>query len=107
MPVDCGIPQDSVLGPLLLIYINDLDKAIQYSKLHDFADDTNYFHTSKSVRNLNKLVNCDMKHLNNWLSANKISLNVEKTELVIFKSPWKVLLDEIKIKLSGKRLYPS
>ena len=48
-----------------------------------------------------------MKHLNNWLSTNKISLNVEKTELVIFKSPRKVLLDEIKIKLSGKRLYPS
>ena len=45
--------------------------------------------------------------MNNWLSANKISLNVEKTELVIFKSPRKVLLDEIKIKLSGKRLYPS
>ena len=47
-----------------------------------------------------------MKHLNNWLSANKISLNIEKTELVIFKSPRKVLLDEIKIKLSGKRSYP-
>ena len=45
-----------------------------------------------------------MKHLNNCLSANKISLNVEKTELAIFKSPSKVLLDEIKIKLSGKRL---
>ena len=48
-----------------------------------------------------------MKHLNNWLSANKTSLNVEKIELVIFKSPRKVLLDEIKIKLAGKRLYPS
>ena len=48
-----------------------------------------------------------MKHVNNWLSANKISLNVEKTEPVIFKSPRKVLLDEIKIKLSEKRLYPS
>ena len=41
------------------------------------------------------------------MSANKISLNVEKTELVIFKSPRKVLLDEIKIKLSGKRFYPT
>ena len=41
------------------------------------------------------------------MSANKIYLNVEKTELVIFKSPKKVLLDEIKIKLSWKRLYPS
>ena len=41
------------------------------------------------------------------MSAKKISLNVEKTELVIFKSPRKVLSDEIKIKLNGKRLYPS
>ena len=41
------------------------------------------------------------------MSANKISLNVEKTKLVIFKSPRKVLLDEIKIKLSGKRFYPT
>ena len=74
---------------------------------HCITDDTNVFHTSKSVKNLNKLVNCDMKHLNDWLSVNKISLNVGKTELVIFKSPRKVLLDEIKIKLSGKRLYLS
>ena len=51
-----------------------------------------------------------MKQLNNWLrSANKISLNVEKIELRIFKSPRKVLSDEIKIlkKLTGKRLYLS
>ena len=108
MPVDCDAPQGSVLGPLLfLMYINDLHKAIQYRKVHHFDDDTNIFHTSKSVKNLNKQINRDMKHLNNWLSANNISLNVEKTELVIFKSPRKVLLDEIKIKLSGKRLYPS
>ena len=59
------------------------------------------------MTNLNKLVNHDMKQLHNWLSANKISRNVEKTELVIFKSPRKVLSDEIKIKLTGKRPYPS
>ena len=43
-----------------------------------------------------------MKHMNNWLSANKISLNVVKTELVIFESPRKTLPDKIKINLHGK-----
>ena len=75
--------------------------------MHHFANDTNLFHTNKSVRNLNKLVNGDTKQLNIWLSANKVSLNVEKIELVIFKSPRKVLSDEIKIKLCGKKLYLS
>ena len=52
-------------------------------------------------------MNRDMKHVNNYLSTNEISLSVEKSELVIFKSPRKVLLIEIKIKFSGKRLYAS
>ena len=58
------------------------------------------------MKNLNKLVNREMKDLNNWSRVNKFSLNIEKTELVISKSPRKVLLDETKIKVSGKRLYP-
>ena len=105
MPVDCGVPQGSFLRPLLfLIYINDLHNAIQNCKVHHFADDSILFHTNKSVKHLNKLVNCGMKQLNNWLSANKICLNVEKTELVILKFPRKILLDEIKIKVISIKL---
>ena len=64
--------------------------------MHHFADDTNLFHTSKSVKNVNKLVNRDLKRFNDWLSSNKIYLNVEKTELVISKSPNKIPPDEKK-----------
>ena len=54
-----------------------------------------------------KQVNADLKHLVNWLNANKISLNVKKTEMVIFKSKQKKLEGDLKIKLCGKTLYPT
>ena len=74
--INCGVPQGSVLGPLLLLlYINDLNQAIKLFKVHDFADDTNLLHLDKSK----KFVNIDLKNLVNWLNANKISLNVKKT----------------------------
>ena len=106
MTVDCCVSQGFVLGPLLfLIYINGHHKATPFCQVHHFADSTNLFHIRQSVKSLNKLVNCDMKYLNVWLSPNKIWIDAEKTELSIFKSLTKVLTDKIRIKLSGKRLY--
>ena len=55
---------------------------------------------------MNKLVNADLKRLVNWLNANRNSLNVKKIEMVIFKSKQKKFEGDLKIKLSGKRLYP-
>ena len=65
------------------------------------------YHVWVTIKKLNKLVNTDLKHLVNWLNANKISLNVKKTEMVIFKSKQKKFEGDLKIKLSGKRLHPT
>ena len=106
--LNCSVPQGSVLGPLLfLLYINDLNQAIKFFQVHHFADDTNLLYLGKSIKKLNKFVNIDQKNLVNWLNTNKISLNVKKTEMVIFKSKRKKFNDTVKIKLSGKRIYPT
>ena len=106
--INCGVPQGSVLGPLLfLLYINDFNQAIKFCKVYHFADDTILLCLSSSFKKLNKIVNAGLKHLNNWLNANKTSLNVKKIEIVIFKSKQKKLEGDLKIKLCGKRLYPT
>ena len=77
--INCGVPKRSALGPLLfLLYMNDLNQAIKFCKVHHFADDNNILSLSTSIKKLNKLVNADLKHLVNWLNANNTSPNVKK-----------------------------
>ena len=79
--VKFGVPQGSVLGPLLFLgYINDLNQALKLKVLnvHHFSDDKNLIHFSKSVYRLNKYLKCDLKNLIYWLNANRVSLNVKK-----------------------------
>ena len=56
---------------------------------------------------MKKLINADLNRLVNWLNANKISLIVKKTEMVIFKSKQEKFEGDLEVKLSGKRLYPT
>ena len=100
-----SVPQGSVLGPLLfLIYIKDLFKAILFSDVHHFADDTNLINISGSLKQLAKQMNLDIKFLNHWLNANKISLNASKTEYIIFKHARKPLNYDFRLFINEKRL---
>ena len=104
-----AINQGSVLGPLLfLIYINDLHKAIKYSLVYHFADDTNLLNLNSSPKRVQKQVNLDLKSLHNWLPANKISLNCTKTELIFFHKPGYLIQDfNSRIKINGHKITPS
>ena len=86
--VTCGVPQGSVLGPLLfLIYINDLPLASSKLAFCLFADDTNIYYEAESLTKLQSVVNKELKKVKMWLDVNKLSLNIDKTNFVIFKSP--------------------
>ena len=84
----CGVPQGSVLGPLLfLIYINDIYKSDPIAAFHIFADDTALFCANKNINQLKNNINTSLDNIANWLKANKLTLNVVKSKLLYFDLP--------------------
>ena len=105
----CGVPQGSTLGPLLfLLYINDLHLAMKKSVASHFADDTCISFSAKKIKSLETVLNYDLKIVADWLKANRLSLNVDKSKLIIFKSKRKIISDNsFSIKLNGYKLEPA
>ena len=85
--VTCGVPQGSVLGPLLfLLFINDLPNSSALGNFRIFADDTNVYFHCKNVNEIVPFGKSIMIDLNSWFTANKMTLNTDKTTFTIFKS---------------------
>ena len=103
--ITCGVPQGSVLGPLLfLIYINDLPNISSVLQFYLFADDTNIYYEADSLNKLERVINNELKKLYTWLIVNRLSLNIDKTNFLVFHPYNKPMKQLITIKINKKAI---
>ena len=103
--IRCGVPQGSILGPLLfLLYINDLCDVTNVLEFILFADDTNLFYSHKNQSSLANVINREIDKLSEWFRANKLSINIKKSNYMLFKPRQKRLNIELPISLNGDKI---
>ena len=84
-----------------------MNKALKKCKVFHFADDTNLLYSNPDPKKIKKVMDKELKLLYDWLCANRLSLNVAKTEFIIFRPPRVNLEDRIVLKLNRTKIYES
>ena len=103
--ITCRVPQGSVLEPLLfLIYINDIYKSDPIAEFHIFADDAALFCANKNINQLKNNINTSLDNVANWLKANKLTLNADKSKLLYFDLPPACKRDISNVYINGETL---
>ena len=93
--VNIGVPQGSILGPLLfLLYVNDLPTISSHLNFIQFADDTSIFIKGKSILDISRTMSSEMRNVTEWLKNNKLTLNLSKTNFMVMTTQGKRFNDD-------------
>jgi hypothetical protein len=105
MEMQVGVPQGSILGPLLfIIYMNDLPRCLEFYNVILYADDTVIYYSSTMIQEVESKLNTDLVNITDWFNSNLLTLNFEKSSFLLICGSRKLkLCGEVKLVVQGKQ----
>ena len=106
LPIACGVPQGSVLGPLFfLVYVNDVQAALDVCKVKLYADDTVLYQSEVNSKEACTNLQRSLDLFVNWCTINKLTININKTKVMAFGTRHKVKrATDVNIVIGNERL---